>query len=147
MHLFGMCNHTVNATGNLDNLLPSHFPGLVLPHATYSFMRNSHVFPKASHLETDARLPPGLGAAVGVCIEHPRGSRCRSGAAAWGSEHRRVAPSSPCLQHRLSRQALVPSGRLGQVFIPGEVCPVALNAPGLKKVLVVIPDAEFQSKE
>lgn len=141
MYLFDVCNHTVTYTGNLDSLLWSHFPGLVLPHTTYSFMRNSHVFPKAPHLETGAQVPSGLGAAVGACIKHPCRSRDTSGAAAWGSEHRQAPPSYPQSQHHLS---LVPSKHLGQAFIPAAVCPVVLNAPGLKKVLVIIPDAKFQ---
>lgn len=99
VRLFGVCNHIVNSRGNLDSSLCFHFPGLVLPHTTYSFMRNIHVCPKAPHPEPDAQLPPGLGVALGACIEHPGGSR-----GMWGgcSEHGHVASSSPCPQHRSS---------------------------------------------
>lgn len=111
VHLFGMCNHTVNSSGHLDSSLSSRFPGLVLPHTTYSFMRNSPVFPKAQHPGTDARWPPGLRVAVGECVEHPRRSGGTWGAAPWGSERGHAASSSPCPQHHLSLQAVVPGQR------------------------------------
>lgn len=107
-------------------------------------MRNSHVFPKVPHLEADARLPPDLGVAVGACVKHPRRSRGASGAAAWGREHRGADPSYPHPQHRPSRRAAAPSEPFGQAFLRGAGCPVVLDAPGLKKVLVVIPDAKFE---
>lgn len=79
----------------------SYFPGLIPPHITYSFTRNSHVFPKAPHLETDAPLSPGLGVAVRVCTKHPHrtcllSTLCPGTLQFPGSALDRLSPQAQC---------------------------------------------------
>lgn len=73
MHLFSMCNRSVNSVGNLGSLLCSRFPGLVFHATINSLLRSSHVFPKAPHLEADARLlPEPCCVPAGVCLSSLR---------------------------------------------------------------------------
>jgi len=83
---------TVTSTGNLDSSPCSHLPELVFPHAAFLFMRNSHVFPEAPHLEGAVQLPLGPGVTVGAGVKHPGRSR-HGWAAGWGSVCRRAQPS------------------------------------------------------
>lgn len=122
----------------------SHFPGLVLHDTIYSLLRNSHVFPKAPHLETDAQLLPGSCCVpVGVRVFHPWGSRDMSRSLSAGGQLCPIhTPITVCLG-RL-RLAVGASDRLSS---RAQCCLLPLMHLGWKIILVVIPDAKFQWKE
>lgn len=108
----------------------SNFPGFVFHDTIYSLLRNSHVSPKAPHLETDAQLLPGpCCVPAGVCVYHPWGSRDMSmSLSAGGQLCPTCTPVTACLD-RLQFTV----GASDRLSFQAQLFPVALNAPGLKK--------------
>lgn len=122
----------------------SHFPGLVLHDTIYSLLRNSHVFPKAPHLETDAQLLPGSCCVpVGVRVFHPWGSRDMSRSLSAGGQ---LCPIHTTITVCLGRLRLA-VGASDRLSSHAQCCLLPLMHLGWKIILVVIPDAKFQWKE
>lgn len=122
----------------------SNFPRLVFHDTIYSLLRNSHMFPKAPHLETDAQLLPGPRCVpAGVCVYHPWGSRDMPMSLNAGGQLCPICtPITACLD-----RLLFTVGASDSLSFHAQCSLLPLMHLGWKRILVVIPAAKFHWKE
>lgn len=121
------------------SVLPfSSFPGLVFHDTLYSLLRNSHVFPKAPHLGSDAQLLPGPCCVPAVvCVYHPWESTAMSmSLRAGGQLCPTCTPATACLC-RLRCTVGAPD----RLSFHAQCSLLPLMHLGWKRILVVIPAA------